>query len=180
MKIRRCPTCKVYFELTPQNFCSDSSKPMGLSYRCKVCTNKIKRGTRKDRWWNMTASQKQRKAAVNRKYTSFGKGRAIAMLNAYRKIDKSKHRSCDIDLPFLMAIFSMSCVYCGDTDRLGCDRVDNSIGHLKSNVVPCCATCNISRMNNFTHSEMFIIGKAVREVKLSRANGSTNDPKKYK
>ena len=29
----------------------------------------------------------------------------------------------------------------------GIDRVDSSIGYIKSNIVPCCKTCNIAKQN---------------------------------
>ena len=37
------------------------------------------------------------------------------------------------------------CVYCGDTKRIGADRIDNTKGHTKENCVPCCIECNIAR-----------------------------------
>lgn len=36
------------------------------------------------------------------------------------------------------------------------------------NVVPCCYDCNCARNNNFTHEEMFILGKTIREIKNNR------------
>ena len=61
-----------------------------------------------------------------------------------------------------------SCVYCGETDNLGLDRLDNSKGHTIDNVVACCFVCNTARANNFTHEEMLELGKTIREIKLKR------------
>lgn len=63
------------------------------------------------------------------------------------------------------------CTYCGDTqEEIGCDRIDNSKGHTKDNVVPACKTCNVSRMDNFTHEEMLVLGKTIKQIKINRTN----------
>lgn len=36
------------------------------------------------------------------------------------------------------------CKYCGDP-ATGIDRVDNSLGYIENNCVPCCRTCNIAK-----------------------------------
>lgn len=37
------------------------------------------------------------------------------------------------------------CFYCGSTEKVGIDRVDNSKGYSEDNVVPCCTVCNIMK-----------------------------------
>ena len=37
-----------------------------------------------------------------------------------------------------------------------------------------CMHCNIARMNNFTHDEMFVIGNAIRDVRLLRLTNEDN------
>ena len=34
------------------------------------------------------------------------------------------------------------CVYCGSTERIGIDRVQNDGHYTRANSVPCCAPCN--------------------------------------
>lgn len=96
--------------------------------------------------------------------------KASKMISAY------KHRDiylgvapCDIDIDWMIDnIIKKPCVYCGDTTRIGCDRIDNNKGHTKDNVVPCCYECNCARNNNFSYDEMLIIGKAIKNVKQLR------------
>ena len=65
-------------------------------------------------------------------------------------------------------ILTKPCIYCGDTKRIGCDRIHNDGGHTKDNVVPCCYDCNCARNNNFSYEEMKVLGKTIREIKNNR------------
>lgn len=97
--------------------------------------------------------------------------KASKMISSYKCKDKRLgfKEVCDIDTDWMIEnILTKPCVYCGDNKRVGCDRIDNSKGHTKDNVVPCCIECNHARNNNFTHEEMFEIGKAIRSVKSKR------------
>lgn len=96
------------------------------------------------------------------------RAKASKMLSSYRIKDKKRDLECDLTIEDMLDIMSKPCVYCGDTKRIGCDRLDNEKGHTKDNVVPCCVECNKARNNNFSFEEMQIIGKAIREVKLKR------------
>lgn len=92
------------------------------------------------------------------------------MISSYKHRDKVNNLDiCDISIDWMIEnILSKPCIYCGDTHRIGCDRIDNSKGHTKNNVVPCCYECNCARNSNFSIEEMKIIGKAIKEVKESR------------
>lgn len=82
---------------------------------------------------------------------------------------KNKYPICDISNDDLFAIIKNPCVYCGDSvSRIGVDRVDNEIGHIKTNLVPSCYSCNSIRMEKWTHEEMKILGKAIAEIKARR------------
>lgn len=118
----------------------------------------------------MDDTARRAKYERQRKYYRTDSGRAAILASVYRKIDKSKGLDCDIDSDYLIRhIVTMPCIYCGtDEDEIGCDRIDNSKGHNKSNVVPCCAVCNAARMDNFSHEEMRVIGEAVARVRAAR------------
>jgi hypothetical protein len=92
------------------------------------------------------------------------------IFSSYRKLDLYKGFEFNLTKEFIKVTISNPCVYCG-YPATGLDRMDNSIGHLMENCVPCCKECNIARMNNFTHEEMKIIGLAIKQVKDNRTNG---------
>ena len=81
-------------------------------------------------------------------------GRATSLICAYRKVDKKKGQVCNLDREFMMTqIFNKSCIYCKSIQNIGCDRIDNTIGHIKTNVVPCCRICNTTRIQRIANTE---------------------------
>ena len=60
------------------------------------------------------------------------------------------------------------CFYCGDTENIGLDRVNNSKGHCKSNCLPCCTLCNLTRGNRYTIEEFQKIGRVIKQIKNER------------
>lgn len=97
--------------------------------------------------------------------------KASKMISAYKNKDKKMgfENQCDIDIDWMIKnIFNQPCIYCGDTNRIGCDRIDNDKPHTKDNVVPCCIECNTARNNFFTFDEMKIIGNTIRKIKEDR------------
>ena len=99
------------------------------------------------------------------------RAKASKMISSYKIKDKSNNfeNKCDIDIDWMINnILTKPCHYCGDTYRIGCDRIDNSKGHTKENVVPCCIECNTARNNYFTYEEMRRLGKTISEIKKDR------------
>lgn len=39
-------------------------------------------------------------------------------------------------------IVEKPCRYCGDSQKIGVDRINNTLGYTKENTSPCCSTCN--------------------------------------
>lgn len=59
---------------------------------------------------------------------------------------KSGFGKNDLDLLFVQKTISNGCSYCGDVSiRMTLDRIDNSIGHTRTNVKSCCIRCNYLR-----------------------------------
>lgn len=96
--------------------------------------------------------------------------KASKLISAYKCKDKKHgHEICDIDIDWMINnIMHKPCVYCGDTHLIGCDRIDNTKGHLKSNVVPCCCICNRARCDSFSYEEMLVLGKTIKQIKSNR------------
>jgi len=77
------------------------------------------------------------------------------MVRVYRHRDKkANHTPPDFDKYWLLEnITSKPCAYCGSTKEVGSDRIDNTQGHTKANIVPCCNTCNRIRINYFSSED---------------------------
>jgi hypothetical protein len=77
-----------------------------------------------------------------------------AHFNNYRRIAKQKNRKFDISYAFFAEMVSKDCFYCGAIPRPirassyknivvnGIDRINNDLGYIESNCVPCCTRCN--------------------------------------
>lgn len=101
------------------------------------------------------------------------RSKASKMISSYKHKDKTAgfENICDITIEWMIDnIITKPYIYCGDTKRVGCDRINNDLGHNMDNVVPCCYDCNCARNSNFTFEEMKIIGETIKKVKQNRAN----------
>jgi hypothetical protein len=52
---------------------------------------------------------------------------------------------------------------------IGLDRVNNELGHLCYNVVPCCGSCNALKRDYYSYKEMMLLSPALREIRRLRA-----------
>ena len=63
-----------------------------------------------------------------------------------RSSDRKHGRDNDMTREFIRELIRNGCNYCGDTSiRMTLDRIDNTVGHVKSNVVAACVRCNLVR-----------------------------------
>lgn len=175
IKTRTCTICKHEKILNRDFFHKDKSRYLGFMYTCIECEkdrtkSRYEKNKRLFRYGLMSQEEKNRKILRAKEWRKTQKGRAINLLSAYKKFDKKHGYDFDLSVEWVInEIFNKKCIYCHDENSpLGCDRIDNKIGHIKSNVVPCCKECNVSRMDNFTHEEMLIIGQSIMTVKNQR------------
>lgn len=79
------------------------------------------------------------------------------------------------DVVALIRAEAFRCCYCHrpvkivyehvrDPEQWTLDRIDNSRGHDRDNVLLCCLTCNLRR--RCTHSERFALAKSIQTIKL--------------
>lgn len=105
------------------------------------------KGEKKKEWSKQYKEKNRDKInAYRREWRKTPYGRASQLLDAYKQKDKTYNRGeVDFDAQWIVDnIFSKPCVHCGETDwtKIGCNRIDNTKGHTKDNVEPCCMRCN--------------------------------------
>lgn len=143
-KSKICVSCN---ETKPTDDFHFKNRAKGILYpHCKVCRKerdgKIERIRDKER--ERTNSRKV--LARVREERLLGINIAKHILTDSRGMDRKKSRTNDLDLPFIENMISKSCSYCGENEiRLTLDRVDNTRGHTKDNVVTACCRCNHAR-----------------------------------
>ena len=98
--------------------------------------------------------------------------RANILASSYKSQDKKKgfDISDNADSEFIENMLKGGCIYCGEKDwhELGLDRIENSKGHSKNNVVCACRLCNWVRNTKFTFQEMLMLGDTIRNIKKLR------------
>lgn len=166
---RFCNKCHNELALSPDNFPRDKNRLYGFSYQCHPCARSKPKRARPTRYRKLTA---EGRAAFYARQLRYAKGRGWAnhKVSQYRGTDRRRGFTNDIDAAwFRENIQKKACHYCGENqERCGADRIANTAGHAKNNVVPCCHDCNTSRMNRFSYAEMLILGKAIKEIKQLR------------
>lgn len=83
---------------------------------------------------------------------------ARRQIGGYMQCDKIKNfdKTVDFDTQwFIENILEKPCIYCGcnNFQKMTADRIDNSKGHYKDNIVPACKRCNCGRRDRFTVDE---------------------------
>lgn len=115
----------------------------------------------------MTDAERSAAKARHKLYFKTDRGRAIMLRKGYRRSD-----ACDLSVDEVLALIVQPCVHCGTQDQpRGLDRIDNNLPHIKGNVAPACAPCNIARGNRFTFDEMKRIGAVIRQIMQDRLSG---------
>lgn len=119
-----------------------------------VAASSLKTGVSKScgcfrREWNVTSKTKHAFRGMAR------------ILTEYRRGALSRGYSFEISSSDFSQLVESACHYCGVPPKTrfkniqaglrvqvtanGIDRIDSSIGYIKSNVVPCCKTCNLAK-----------------------------------
>lgn len=94
-----------------------------------------------------------------------GLQRARWLLVDVKRWDRKQGLVGDLDKEFVEAAVETACTYCGETElMMTLDRIDNSIGHLKSNVVPACLRCNYLR-RDMPYTAWYALLPAIRAAR---------------
>lgn len=135
---------------------------------CKICVpcdgkERIKR-------YKTTPKSKARKKRIQDKYKTWRKDCTnldIFISKDSRRNDKKRGRQNDLTREFIREMISKPCQYCGDIQsRMTLDRIDNSIGHLQSNVVPCCVRCNYIR-RDIPYEAWLIMVPVIKQARIA-------------
>jgi hypothetical protein len=78
---------------------------------------------------------------------------------------KAREMEFKLTYEFLIELWNKGCYYCKNNllkeTGISADRINNDIGYLPNNVLPCCGRCNKIRGDNLTVDEMQIAMNAV-------------------
>jgi hypothetical protein len=78
---------------------------------------------------------------------------------------KRRGHSWEIDFQFFCEMLEKQCFYCEENLTFctgsGLDRINNKLGYLYNNVLPCCSSCNYIRGEQLTVTEAKIAIMAV-------------------
>lgn len=130
--------------------------------QCRVCRCARVREARRlpggtDREKRSHAKRKAERAS--------GQRTELWILYDSRKSDRKHGRPNNLTLDFVRATISQGCWYCGETElRMTLDRVDNSEGHLMSNVVPACIRCNYTR-KDMPYEAWWVVAEGMRAAR---------------
>lgn len=115
------------------------------SRTCKGCDNKG-RGERRPSGHPRTPEERRRSAALSRSHRRDSSKAARFIVEDSRRSDKKASRENDLETEWVNRQIADGCTYCGEQNlRMTLDRIDNTLGHLQSNVVPACIRCNYLR-----------------------------------
>jgi hypothetical protein len=164
MSDRTCSACgnpgEFYSRNTICKVCArDRAKVRSrLRYEVSSSEERTLRNTR-----SMMHSRRQRRNPSER-------GRCI--WKDTRGSDRKAGRSNDLTVEFIDSVIRNGCSYCLATDsKMTLDRVDNTLGHLTSNVVPACIRCNYMR-RDMPHAAWLVLLPAIRQAREAGLFGS--------
>ena len=87
----------------------------------------------------------------NAKRLDYGVAARNTLIKTYRKNARSRGHECSLSIEEFERLFASNCHYClvppyalfnGKYLYNGIDRMNNDIGYVAGNVVPCCGICN--------------------------------------
>jgi hypothetical protein len=153
--LKTCKYCKENKDRT--EFCKNKLTKDKLSIYCRGCSNKK---TYDSYHKDLEKSRKRLRSYYGNPSWQFSVGRSAA---------KKRKLSWELTLSeYEQIIENNKCHYCPNVLPKvghGLDRINNSIGYRRDNVVPCCGVCNKMRNKFLTHEEMIVAMAAITEYR---------------
>lgn len=148
---------------------------------CNKCGNKKQITTSQVKAYSSCGCEQYKdkvKSKGSGKQTPKGTSVFINMLISIYKSNAKKRRVLyKLTYEDFASIINKPCAYCGDANEnvlkkakykdfsyTGIDRVDNSLGYVKENTVPCCEFCNRAKLNrteNYFKNKIIKIAKGI-------------------
>lgn len=105
----------------------------------------------------------------------FQKKHSFSPRRRYQKLEfkvRVENREFNLSLDDCVEMWNEGCYYCykslAKTTGVALDRIDNSKGYTKENVLPCCGVCNQIRNRHLTHNEMEVAMSAIIQYRLTK------------
>jgi hypothetical protein len=164
LKEKTCKKCgKIFFPDSPaHSFCGSSKEKSGCAYIHLLETKKKSREKPKYReyirnyqreysrrvWESLSDDEKKKKTARLREMRNRYLLNPVSRYYKNRSAAKQRGLEFNITMEEYVSFQNCKCQYCGDNMKvIGLDRVDNNIGYVSGNVVPCCSICNKMKNN---------------------------------
>lgn len=149
-----------------------------LKSRCKKCETKLRNDRKRRNGYSPSDFRSfNREATKKRADRKAGAKTDRWICEDSRREDKRKGRNNDLTREFIAEMITRPCLYCGATDlRMTLDRIDNALGHLQSNVNPCCFRCNNIR-KDMPYGAWTVLVPSIRILVQGGHFGSWNERK---
>jgi hypothetical protein len=132
--------------------CNECQKPFSLEFRntnAKYCDDNCRSIVRR------RTQKTDRQKRYNRLHSDDKDYICNEIYIKYKSIAPKRGLTFDLTIDIFKQYFRTECYYCNDIMvNVGFDRVNNSIGYMESNIVPCCLTCNM--MKHSMSVELFL------------------------
>lgn len=160
MNTKKCPKCDEVKSV--DEFYKNSQTKDGLKCYCKDCCksdNKKREPKYKQMRKQYREDNKYEVREHKRKYYQNNKDTINAQNMAWAKTlkgrfstykNQAKYRGIGFYLTEddFGVLWQIPCHYCGsDIDTIGIDRIDSKGDYIVDNVVPCCTTCNLMKLD---------------------------------
>lgn len=146
-----CPKCQTI--KSADRFRKNKSQASGLVSYCKDCRDIL------DPVDYEKLRNRDRNKDIGRRY------------NLAIGLAKKHKREWSISFELFSKLMQEKCHYCHwdlNTTGYGLDRVNNDLGYIPDNVLPCCAVCNAVKSNILNYDEMVEVGLLIDKFKQKR------------
>ncbi len=134
MEQKYCSGCEKFLDIDRFQLRTrgDRGNKRYRTSKCRICKSRRSRVAKKLAGYDIAYRQRPDK-------------RALVIKGDCRGSDQKRGWKNDLDVEFVKSLIKLPCSYCGVYGKMTLDRVNNAIGHLKSNVVTACVSCNYFR-----------------------------------